>query len=165
MVFAIGAVNAALAPMISALHASGKVKELQRVVTLAARGIAFFCVPAGLVLVFAGEPILGLFGAEFKAGYRALVILAGGQLVNALSGSVGLLTMMTGHQGRAVRVVAVCVLLNILLNAILIPRFGIAGAAAATAATTILSNLLLLVYVVRHLGINPTAFTLGRRGA
>lgn len=165
MVFAITAVNAVLAPMISALYASGKREELQRLVTLAAWGVFAFCVPAGLVLVFGGEHILGFFGDAFRSGYRALVILAAAQLVNALSGSVGFLMTMTGHQKQAACIVGLSALLNVLLNAMLIPRFGIAGAAAATGATTVLWNVLMLVYVVGRLRINPTVFAVGRRDA
>ena len=44
---------------------------------------------------------------------------------------------------------------NLALNVVLIPRYGLAGAAAASAAGTLLNNLLPLVQVWRSMGLHP----------
>ena len=156
--------GAALAPMISSLHVSGKRKELQRLVTLAARGIFAFSFPAGLVLILAGRYVLRAFGAESTVAYRSLVILAVGQLVNALAGSVGFPMVMTGHQRRAAAIMGVSAGLNVVLNAVLIPRYGLTGAAAATGTTLALQNVVMLVHVIKRLGVNPTILGALKRG-
>jgi len=155
--FGLTASNEALGPMISALHSSGRREELQRLLTLTARAVLAFSLPAGLALMLAGRYVLGAFGSEFALGYWALVLLIAGQLVNALMGPVGLLLMMTGNQATAARVMTGCAILNVALNAALIPRFGLIGAAAATAGTMALWNALMLAVVLRRLGLNPTA--------
>lgn len=104
--------------------------------------------------------LLSLFGSEFTVGYSALVILTVGQLVNALAGSVGFIMTMTGHQREAAWVTFGSTVLNISLNAILIPRFGIEGAATATAFTTALMNIVMFGYVQKRLQLNPTVFTI-----
>ncbi len=160
--FGITAVNAIAAPMISQLYTSGQHSELQRMVTLAARGIFLVSVPVALLLILGGNKLLTLFGPPFVEGFPALVILTVGQMVNALSGSVGFLMTMTGHQREAVLVIGSSAILNVVLNAALIPVLGINGAALSTALTTILWNTIMLVYVHKQLKINSTIFFLAR---
>lgn len=153
--FGLTAVNSIFAPMISELYVTGKFVELQKIVKLAARGIFAYSLTIGCLFVIFGNQILGVFGTSFQEGYYALIILTVGQLVNALAGSVGFLMTMTGHQKQASVVLMASALLNIILNAILIPSFGINGAAIATATTTALWNVVLLIYVRKYLKINP----------
>ena len=89
-------------------------------------------IPA-LLLIFAGPFVLNLFGADFVEGRHALRLLAAGQIVYMLCGLNETVLTMTGHE-RLVRNIAVtAAILNIALNAIMIPRWGMAGAAMATA--------------------------------
>lgn len=156
VVFGLMSVNTMLGPMISELYTQGRHAELQRVVTLAARGSFAFMAVVGLALGLGGEAILGLFGPAFGAGYPPLLVLIGGQMVNALSGSVGLILFMTGNQKDAATVLVGTVAINLVLNALFIPAWGLMGAAAATATATALWNLILLLRVRRKLGIDPT---------
>ena len=158
---ALQAVNSILGPMVADFHATGRHRQLQQAVTRVARGVLVFAVIAAALLVALGTPLLRLFGPEFTVALNPLYVLVAGQLVNALVGSVGLLMTMTGAQNRAAAIIGVATVLNIVLNAVLIPAFGLLGAAAATAASTAAWNLVMLVHVRRHLGINPTAFARG----
>jgi O-antigen/teichoic acid export membrane protein len=150
------AVNAIAAPLISELYSTGKHQQLQKMITLAARGVFVFTLVVGIFLVFSGEFLLSLLGQEFVIGYNPLLILLMGQVVNALSGSVGFLMTMTGFHNQAVWILGVSTLLNIVLNILLITKLGLIGAAIATAVTTALWNFLMLVFVFRRLNINPT---------
>jgi O-antigen/teichoic acid export membrane protein len=85
-----------------------------------------------------------------------LLILLTGQVVNALAGSVGLIMTMTSHQNQAGAIIAVSTAANITLNALLIPLFGLAGAAISTAFTMALWNVAMLIFVQRRIGINST---------
>ena len=73
-------------------------------------------------------------------------------------GSVGIILNMTGHERYAASGAAVGALSNIFLNVLLIPRFGISGAATATAISLAVWNLLLVWWVYKHVGILSTAF-------
>ena len=151
--FSLSAVNAIAAPMISELYAAKKYLELQRMVTIAARGISLYSIPVTLLILFFGNQILSLFGVEFVQGYSSLIILTAGQLVNALAGSVGFLMIMTGNHKKALFVTVCSLGLNFLLNINLIPILGINGAALATSITMIIRNLFLVYYVWKKLGI------------
>ena len=150
------ATNTIVAPMVSELYTTGQHRQLQRLITLAARGVSVFTITVSICIACLGKLILGMFGEEFVAGYEILVVLLCGQIINALAGSVGLLMTMTGHQDDAAKILGVSALLSIILNTILIPTAGIMGAAIATAITTIFWNLNMLIYVWRRLNINPT---------
>ena len=161
ILFGLSAGNSIAAPMVSRLYTEGRHAELQAMVLHAFWGIAAVSIPVAAALAAFGTPLLGLFGDRFQSGHTALTILAVGHLVNALSGSVGFLLTMTGHQKDALLVL----LAAAILNAILIPSFGMTGAALGTACTTALWNITLGVVVLRRLNIHTTPFTrfLGRR--
>ena len=154
--FGLTAVNAWVAPAIADLHARGERAELQRVVRLAARGVTAFTLPVALGTVCAGGWLLGLFGPAFESGWAALSILCLGQLVNALLGPVGYLMTMTGNQSEAARILGVSALANVVLCALLTPRFGIVGAALGTAFAQVLWNVWMSVAVWRRLGVRAT---------
>ena len=63
---------------------------------------------------------------------------------------------MTGLERQAAKIMGVVVALNLLLNGVLIPQFGIAGAALATAASMATWNLAMLVTVWRRRRLNPS---------
>lgn len=150
------AVNVIAASLFSELFYNGKVKKLQQVVTLASRSsFAITCIIT-LCFVIYGEFILSLFGAEFTMGYVALIILLIAILCNTFCGSVGFLLIMTGHQNLAAGIFGAAALLNIILNILFIPGWGMEGAAAATGISMILWNGLMILFVQKKLKINPT---------
>jgi len=159
--FGLIAVNMVAAPLIADLHARGQTAELQRAVRLAAWGILAFAVPVSVAMIVGGSLILRLFGPDYTDGYLPLVILLGGRLISSLTGSVGFLMSMTGHQRQAAMILSVTAILNVIMNATLIPWIGAVGAATATACTTVLSNIAMLAYVRRTLHINPTILPMG----
>ncbi len=156
--FGLGIVNAIAAPLFSELYAGGESDRLQRLVSLSALGISLSVVPAAIVLLLAGEWILSWFGPEFTTGYLALLVLGVAQIINALSGSTGFLLNMTGHQDTVAKVLTLSALLNVIGNAVMIPNFGMMGAAYTTAFTIILWNLIMVYQVRRKLSIRPTVF-------
>lgn len=151
------AVNVVIAPMISGLYAAGRIDELRRAIARGAMAILAVTPLLAVGLLLFGEQVLSLFGAEFREGYTALTIIVAGQVVNALAGSVALLMTMTRYEREAAAILALSVAVNVSLNVVLIPAFGLAGAATATAVTTTLWNALMILFVRRRLNINPTA--------
>lgn len=158
IIFFLIAVNVVIAPYISQLYASGDMERLQRLVTTSARAILAATLPAALSLIIFGEGILKVaFGPEYAPGHIPLAILSAGQLINAAAGSVGLLLNMSGHERDTARGFAVATIINVVLNVLLIPRFGIAGAAIATAASLAIWNILLCRQAWVRIGIQSTA--------
>jgi len=113
--------------------------------------------PVGVMLIVAGGPILAVvFGGDFRRGHAALAILCTAQLVNVGTGSASLLLNMAGHERVTARSLMWSAAANVILNALLIPAFGIVGAAMATAATMIGWNLALWRQVRNRLHVDPS---------
>ena len=158
--FGLTAVGVIAAPMISELYTQGRTRELQRMATVAAWLTFATVVPLVGIGIFFARPILSLFGPEFTQGHLVLMVLLSMQSVIAMGGLSDFFMTMTQHQREAAILLGATALCNILLNAFLIPRYGIMGAAAATAATLIINKLTVLVYVYRVIGINSTLLPL-----
>jgi O-antigen/teichoic acid export membrane protein len=164
VVFALAAANAIVAPMISGFHARDDMSGLQHVMKLLAKGVLAFTVPLVILVVIYGHDILGIFGDGYQIGYAPLLILVCGQLVNALSGPVDFLMYMTGHQKQSLRILVLATVLNLMLNLVLIPFYGLVGAAIATATTTMFWNHLMRRFVRSNLGIEASVLVLFRSG-
>jgi O-antigen/teichoic acid export membrane protein len=101
------------------------------------------------------KPLMRIFGPDFEPGWIVLVIGTLGQLVNCGTGSVGYLLMMSGNQKRLIRVQAAMTGITLLLNVVLIPKWGITGAALSSAVTNAASNVWYLRELRRALGMSP----------
>ncbi len=147
------AANTIVAPKLAALHRKGDMVELGRVVSQSTLLMTLMASPPLLLLLIAPEWVMTLFGSEFSAGWLMLVIMSFGQLVNVMTGSVGFLLMMTGHERSFLTANAVAVLVCTGLAVLLIPSFGGAGAAVASAVALAVVNLLRVRYVWENLHI------------
>lgn len=132
--FPIMAIAAVIPSLISLIHTSGDIQELRRVVSESSRWILSLSIPIILILVLEGRFILKYFyGPEFEAGYAVLLILVFGQMIKAGAGLIGIILQMTGEHKVYMKINIFFGILNIILNILLVPRYGMIGAAAATA--------------------------------
>ena len=148
-------VNLMFGPFIADLHARGERDRLDRLYKLVTRWILTATLPILIVLVIVPESALRLFGEGFAGGRTALLILLAGQVANVATGSVGFILVMVGRTGWDLVVYAGSVAFDVLVAVLLIPRFGIEGAAAAGALTLAVSNAARLALVWRFLRIQP----------
>ncbi len=156
--FILIAFNTVLAPSISELSSKEKYKELQTVLVKSARIILLLSIPISLTLIFGRNFFLGLFGTDYTEGGTALIILCVAQLVNVLTASVGNVLIMTRHVKWALAGLWIGLTANLILNAVLIPKYGMEGAAWATGIGIVCNNVSMLIFVLVKLKINPTAF-------
>ncbi len=155
--FFLMAVNATLAPVVARLYNERDMARLQNVITKSARLVLALSLPIALFLMFFGEWILVVFGPDFADGERALSILSGGQLINIAMGSVGIILAMTGHEKILAKTFGIAAVVNLTLNALLIPPWGIEGAAVATATSMILWNVSLMLLIRSKIGLSTSA--------
>lgn len=150
--------NATIGPRIAAMHHSGEHQRLQRLITGTAQRLLLITLPIACVMVVGAPYLIELFyGPTFAGATIVLQVLAIGQLVTVLGGPVGILLNMTEYATLSARAFATSALVNILLNACLVPKFGGAGAAASTAISLFLCTLIRWHAVRHHLKIRPTA--------
>jgi len=133
-------INAAFSPRIADLYHRGELDRLRHSYGLAASWIVRLSLPAFILLVVFPRDLLALFGGGFAAGAAVTVILAVGKFIDAATGPCGLVLTMTGRPKLALLINLAGLVLNVLLNLVLIPRFGIVGAAVAWAISLALIN-------------------------
>lgn len=155
--FGLTAVVTISGPLIASAFRQGNMPRLSRISHLNARFSLGFAIALAIVLTLAGRPLLRMFGPSFEVAYPALLILLAGAIVNAFTGSVGYLLIMTGKHLAAMVIIGFTLLLSATLNLLLIPRLGIVGGAIASASGVAFWNLAMLVYVRINLGIDASA--------
>jgi O-antigen/teichoic acid export membrane protein len=141
--------------MISQLYAAGNLPVLQKLYATLTRWITIVSLPLALTMIVFARPLMSIFGPGFESGAAVVTIAAFAQIVNCGVGSVGYLLLMSGNQNELIKIQAVNAVLMIALNAALVPKLGIAGAALAATVTTITTNLWALDSVRRILRITP----------
>jgi O-antigen/teichoic acid export membrane protein len=153
--FALQAIRLAIAPQISRLLARGDRAQAQTVYQTATWWLIVVSWPLFLSLAVFGPALLGVFGPGFDEGATALAILSMAMLVNLGTGNVTVVLLMGGKSSWNLLNTAVALALNVGLNLILIPRFGMEGAAIAWAVSIIVDNLMALTEVWLFLGMRP----------
>jgi len=151
--FAQFAINSYAAPRISSYFYADKLEDLKALISKIAWLNFVISIPFFVVLLVFGAQILPLFGAEFESGIIVLLLLIVGQLINALSGPVLYILNMTGKEFVARNIVLVAALINVVLNLILIPSYGIIGAAVAATVAMLVWNICSLVYIYKNYGL------------
>lgn len=161
--FGIQSVDAILLPKAALLHAADDTAGLQRVTALTTQLKFWSAILAVVILSFFSKLILAYFGESFVVGSEALMILASAQVVRAGFGPVSQLLSITGHHFASLYVSMFATAAMFLLNYLLIPRYGLNGAAYTVLAVMSLEALLLSVVVRRRLGINASIFGIFKR--
>jgi O-antigen/teichoic acid export membrane protein len=148
----ITSVNIVLAPQIASFFKRGDYAAMHRLVRKTTHLIIALTLPlAGGIIAFS-DFLLGLLGEEFRQARGALILISAGVLVNAFTGTVDQVLNMTGHQQLLRNITIAGFTLNVFLNLMLIPAYGINGAAIASLATNVSFNLLCVIYIKKKLG-------------
>lgn len=105
-----------------------------------------------VIMVGLGEELLWMFGGAFVDGYVLMFILALGIVARASVGPCESVLTMTGHERICAVAYGGALTLNIVLTMLLIPAYGLVGAAMATAAAMVFEAILLCVIVRRRAG-------------
>lgn len=153
------AANSVLGPTIATLYSENKLQQLQQVIRKSVLIVFSASLSIGVVMMGLGKYLLLIFGSEFFPGRTAMNILILGQIFHAFTGPVGLVLNMTGHQNYTAMSTGASAVLNIALNALFIPRWGINGAAAATTISVFVINIINLVIMQKMVKISLYSFS------
>jgi len=148
-------VNQIFSPTIADLHARGDSAVLGRLFQTLTKWVFGLTLPGALVVMIYSKPLMLLFGPAFGVGWAVLVVGTLGQLINTGVGSVGYLLLMSGNQGRLIRVQALMAVFVVAMTFILVRPFGMTGVAVAAAVTNALSNYFFLREVRSALRLTP----------
>jgi len=152
-------------PKFAEIHSTGTRQELQTFVTHVIRLMFWPSLLAAIAMACLGPLLLSLFGPGFGIGYPAMLVVLAGLVLRSATLPVEYLLNMTGHHRDTIRVYALAAVANIVLNLLLIPAFGIVGAAIGTYTAMLGGNFCLYRLVQKRLGIDACVFPLMRKGA
>tara|TARA_R110002124_G_scaffold111545_2_gene265449 strand:+ start:11943 stop:13292 length:1350 start_codon:yes stop_codon:yes gene_type:complete len=156
--FGFNAVELVIAPTIAKLYAENDSIGIQQIVSKGVLIMMAVSFPLLIFLWFFGGSILLLYGPEFLIGFTSMKILLVCQVINVITGSVINLMTMTKYQKETLYVFSMSLVFNLVLNLVLIPIYGMEGAAWATGITTIVWNITALLFIRKKLKVDPSIF-------
>ena len=121
-----------VAPVFAELADRRRTDELQRLVTRAGRSALLVSLAVAAFVALVGPLILPLFGEELAAAGGPLRVLLVARILGVGIGTTGVLLTLTGNASLATGITAAAALLDLLLNLLMIPRYGMLGAAIGT---------------------------------
>ncbi len=111
--------------------ASANHAELQQWISKSTRWTFWLTIPSVLLTLVVGYPLLGLFGPDFLEAYPAMIILGFGYIVRASTGQSTELLIILGKHRINFLISSICILFCFLAMMVLIPSYGVTGAAMA----------------------------------
>nr|WP_321981626.1 lipopolysaccharide biosynthesis protein [uncultured Cohaesibacter sp.] len=138
------------------LYFARQTAELKHALNMMA-GMSLLIVVVGLTaVVIGGDYMLMIFGRSYADYYWVFLLLATGTGLTAANGAAPAFLMLTGHEGRYVTIVTSSLALRVIGFFVIIPHFGILGAAAVSG-TVMIGMALLTNYFCRRLtGMDPS---------
>ncbi|MDY2586483.1 oligosaccharide flippase family protein [Winogradskyella aquimaris] len=140
-------VNTISAPKFSELFWANKRDDLNKLLKQSSKLIFWSSFAISLLLTISSKLVLNFFGQEFTIGRNILIILILGQLINAITGSVGIFLNMTGHQKVLRNIIFVTALFILMGYYYIIPIYGLLGAAIISVIGTLIINVFSACYV------------------
>ena len=144
---AAAALNASLAPRAADLFQRHELQVLKRLYVASSEWLVRMELPLLVFLFVCTEPVLRLFGPDFTSGVTVTRILIIGTLIDAATTQGGIVLNMSGRNGMNMVDTVAALVLNVGLNLILIPHFGINGASVAWTVSLTLIGILRAIQV------------------
>jgi O-antigen/teichoic acid export membrane protein len=143
-------------PLSSHLLKEGKKEQLKKLLPLINKWGAASVFPVMfLFIAYPLQVIFLFFGSEYAGAAPVLQILTLGFTLHLLNGKTGETLKSGGHTGIILAIMFVDVAINVVFNFLLIPIYGVTGAALATAITFLIGSSLAILALMRYMCISP----------
>mgnify|MGYP001595116618 FL=1 len=141
-------------PTITNLYSKKNDKEIKKVSIRTSKWIFFCNLPIFIMLLMLSKDILRImFGNEYIIGTTSFIILLFGYIVHSLSHTNSIILIMLKKTKTVLYVGIITSLSSILINLLLIPKYGIIGGAIGTSCALILNYLIYTFLAYRFTGI------------
>ncbi|MDZ7861101.1 MAG: flippase [Candidatus Krumholzibacteriota bacterium] len=151
----IKAIGTSFSPIISDLYNKKKKKQLNQIFKATTRWGFILSLPLFLIILFFSTNIMELFGSDFSNGRLVLIVLATANLIISVRGPTAPMLTMSGKQDIELLNTIGLMGINIILNFLLIKRYGIIGAALASGVSLSVLSIVRLLEIRILLGIQP----------
>ncbi|WP_238515727.1 flippase [Thermococcus sp. 4557] len=143
-------------PIATAFFTSGDIDGLRKLYRTTTRWVFILTFPVFLfVFVFPESAINLFFGPKYLEASTALRILSAGFMFHVMMGLNGMSLIAVGEPSANLTGNLFAAAANVALNIVLIPIYGIEGAAVATAVSYVTANLYRTWWLHRKTGIHP----------
>jgi O-antigen/teichoic acid export membrane protein len=142
-------VNITISPKIAHLFFAKKTTDLKKMMQNSARIIVGLSLPMVVFFCLLSKQILTLFGKEYLIARDPLLILMIGQGICSFFGGVQVYMNMTGRQNIFQIILIFAVILNFILNQLLIPVYGMNGAAFSYVISMFFWNLITSIIIFK----------------
>jgi O-antigen/teichoic acid export membrane protein len=139
--------HAIFAPIASEFFSENKHRELDSLYKTVSKWIFALTLPLSSLLLLFPDGILNLFGKDYSHGAPALIILALGWLFHSTAATSGIVLTMSGRSRLHLLNFSFLLITNVLLNLLLVPKFGLLGAAIATSASAVMVDIVTVLEV------------------
>jgi len=151
----LGAFRPIFVPMISEFFGRNEIQKIEDLFKMTTKWSFSLCIPIFLIITLFAPHILSIFGPHFVVGAYAAMVLGAAQLINCSSGPTQGVIIMSGHPHISLINSLILVCCNIVLNYLLIPRYGFMGAAMASGASIVAVNMIRIIEVYSLLKFHP----------
>ncbi|CAH0527266.1 oligosaccharide flippase family protein [Vibrio hippocampi] len=152
--FILVAVNAIAAPKFAEAFKKNRHDEIEQIALSSSRLMTAAAIPVLIFMVIFAPWLMSLFGPSFAESAIILRILAVGQFINVITGSVGYLLQMTANERVLRNNMAISTLILVVGSVIFTPILGMLGVAVITALAIATQNILCIYQVKRIFGFN-----------
>lgn len=142
-------------PWFSSSHGDNDLEECKRIYHFSVFWMVRLGLPLSVFLMLFAEPVLRVFGEEFvEQGVPVLRFLVAGQIVNLLTGPVGSVLNMCGHEKSLLRIIGFEQVLVIAGLILVTPLWGLNAVAGVVSLGLVVKNLTACFVIYRKLGIS-----------
>lgn len=155
LTFVLAGINAIFPSVASDLYSQGQHERLEQLYSVCTKWI-FSLTTIGCALVIAFAPtLLSVFETVTPDAVLSLQVLAVAQTITVSTGPVGYLLIMGEYEKvETLNTIGVAIL-NVILNLVLIQRYGIVGAAVATGLSLSIYNIIRVLEAYHFIGVLP----------
>lgn len=148
-------INISAKPVVAQLHDQGDIEQVEQLYQTSNKWAVMVQLPIVLLMIIYPVSLLSIFGKSYLQAAPALIVLAMTDLVQVGTGMGGVILDMTGHTKLKLLNSFLRLVLYLILDLLLIPRWGLMGAATAVMIGEVIVNLLRMVQVFLLFKILP----------
>jgi O-antigen/teichoic acid export membrane protein len=149
------AISMAAQPQFTELFAMGALRRANAIYQVTTAWLVLLTWPLYLLILVNGSQFLAIFGHSYQAGNTVLIILGLSMLLSTVCGQVDVVLITTGRSSWSLVNGLLAMVVNVSVDLILIPRYGITGAAVGWAAAIVVANLMPLAQIAVSSRLHP----------
>jgi O-antigen/teichoic acid export membrane protein len=149
------AISMAAQPRFTELFALGDRRSANVIYQVTTAWLVLLTWPLYMLAIVFGPEVLSVFGHSYKAGADVMLILGFTMLLATACGQVDMVLITTGRSSWSLINGLLAVGVNVGLDLVLIPRYGITGAAIGWAIAIMVTNLMPMAQLASSIHLQP----------